>query len=88
MGFTGRLPGVDLRLDPRLPQSQMLKLRDLLTEHPGDVPVILEMHLADRTVRIATPDNLKIQLVPELVTSIEGLLGQGSVRERYQGATA
>jgi DNA polymerase-3 subunit alpha len=82
------LAGVDLMLDPRLPQSQMLKLRDLLTEHPGDVPVILEMQLADRTVRIATPDNLKVQLVPELVTSIEGLLGQGSVRERYQGAPA
>ena len=41
----------------------MLKLRDLLTEHPGDVPVTLEMHLADRTVRIATPDNLKVELV-------------------------
>ena len=37
------LAGVDLRLDPRLSQTQMLKLRDLLTEHPGDVPVTLEM---------------------------------------------
>jgi DNA polymerase-3 subunit alpha len=80
------LAGVDLRLNPKLSASQMLKLRDLLTEHPGDVPVTLEMHLADRTVRIATPDNLKIQLVPALVTSIEGLLGQGSIRERYLGA--
>jgi DNA polymerase-3 subunit alpha len=76
------LAGVDLKLNPRLSTSQMLKLRDLLTEHPGDVPVTLEMQLSDRTVRIATPDNLKIQLVPTLVTSIEGLLGQGSIRER------
>ncbi|HTG36511.1 MAG TPA: DNA polymerase III subunit alpha [Thermoanaerobaculia bacterium] len=77
------LNGVDLKLNPRLSTSQMLKLRDLLTEHPGDVPVTLEMQLADRrTVRIATPDNLKIHLVPALVTSIEGLLGQGSIRER------
>jgi DNA polymerase III subunit alpha len=76
------LNGVDLKLNPRLSTSQMLKLRDLLTEHPGDVPVTLEMQLADRTVRIVTPDNLKIQLVPALVTSIEGLLGQGSIRER------
>ncbi|HEY0556664.1 MAG TPA: hypothetical protein VGG20_20580 [Thermoanaerobaculia bacterium] len=60
----------------------MLKLRDLLTEHPGEVPVTLETHLADRTVRIATPDKLKIQRAPALVTSIEGLLGQGSIRER------
>ncbi len=76
------LTGVDLRLTPKVSTSQMLKLRDLLTEHPGEVPVTLEMHLADRTVRIATPDNLKIQLAPALVTSIEGLLGQGSIRER------
>ncbi len=80
------LAGVDLKLNPRLSTTQMLKLRDLLTEHPGDVPVTLEMQVQDRTVRIATPDNLKIQLVPALVTSIEGLLGQGSIRERYLGA--
>jgi DNA polymerase-3 subunit alpha len=76
------LAGVDLKLTPQLSTSQMLKLRDLLTEHPGEVPVTLEMQLADRTVRIATPDNLKIQLAPALVSSIEGLLGQGSIRER------
>src|SRR3954467_7154155 len=80
------LAGVDLKLNPRLSTTQMLKLRDLLTEHPGDVPVTLEMQVEDRTVRIATPDNLKIELVPALVTSIEGLLGQGSIRERYLGA--
>jgi DNA polymerase-3 subunit alpha len=80
------LAGVDLKLNPRLSTTQMLKLRDLLTEHPGDVPVTLEMQVEDRTVRIATPDNLKIELGPALVTSIEGLLGQGSIKERYLGA--
>ncbi|HEY4573723.1 MAG TPA: DNA polymerase III subunit alpha, partial [Thermoanaerobaculia bacterium] len=80
------LAGVDLKLNPRLSTTQMLKLRDLLTEHPGDVPVTLEMQVEDRTVRIATPDNLKIELVPALVTSIEGLLGRGSIKERYLGA--
>ena len=79
---TRQVAGVNLKLDPRLSQSQMLKLRELLTEHPGDVPVTLEMQVSGRTVRIATPDTLKIQLAPELVTSIEGLLGQGAVRER------
>ncbi|MFL6193835.1 MAG: DNA polymerase III subunit alpha [Thermoanaerobaculia bacterium] len=80
------IAGVDLRLTPALSQSQMLKLRDLLIEHPGDVPVTLEMQLADRTVRIATEERFKVQLRPELVSSIEGLLGQGSVRERPQAA--
>jgi DNA polymerase-3 subunit alpha len=80
--------GVDLTLDPALSQSKMLKLRDLLTEHPGDVPVTLEMQFPDKVVRIATEARYKIQLNPELVSSIEGLLGQGSVRERYQASGA
>jgi DNA polymerase-3 subunit alpha len=76
------LAGVDLTLDASLPQSKMLKLRDLLTEHPGDVPVTLEMQFADRVVRIAMEERYKIQLNPALRSSIEGLLGPASVRER------
>jgi len=53
------LAGVDLRLNPKLSTTQMLKLRDLLTEHPGDVPVTLEMQVEDRTVRIATQADLR-----------------------------
>jgi DNA polymerase III subunit alpha len=80
--------GVDLTLDPALSQSKMLKLRDLLTEHPGDVPVTLEMQFPDKVVRIATEARYKIQLNPKLVSSIEGLLGEGSVRERFQASGA
>jgi DNA polymerase-3 subunit alpha len=80
------LAGVDLKLAPSISQSRMLELRDLLTQHPGDVPVTFEMQLPDRTVRIATQDNLKVQFGPELAASIKGLLGEGSVRERYQTA--
>ena len=75
---------MDLTLDASISQSKMLKLRDLLTEHPGDVPVTLEMQLRDRVVRIAIGEKYKIQLSPTLRSSIEGLLGPGSVRERYQ----
>jgi hypothetical protein len=77
-----RLAGVDLTLDASMPQSKMLKLRDLLTEHPGDVPVTLEMQLRDRVERIAMGEKYKIQLNPALRSSIEGLLGPESVRER------
>jgi DNA polymerase-3 subunit alpha len=79
---TRRLAGVDLTLDASVPQSKMLKLRDLLTEHPGDVPVTLEMQLRDRVERIAMGEKYKIQLNPTLRSSIEGLLGPASVRER------
>ncbi len=78
------LSRVDLMLKPTLSQRAMLDLRDLLTQHPGDVPVTLEMQLPDRKVRIATPDTLKVQVGPALVSSIERLLGQGSIREHYQ----
>ena len=64
----------------------MLRLRDLLIEHPGDVPVTFEVKLPDRTVRIAAQEKLKVRFGPELAASIEGLLGQGSVRERYQAS--
>jgi len=77
-----RLAGVDLTFDASLPQSKMLKLRDLLTEHPGDVPVTLEMQLRDRVERIAMGEKYKIHLNPTLRSSIEGLLGPESVRER------
>jgi DNA polymerase-3 subunit alpha len=77
-----RLAGVDLTFDASLPQSKMLKLRDLLTEHPGDVPVTLEMQLHDRVERIAMGEKYRIQLNPTLRSSIEGLLGPASVRER------
>jgi len=76
------LAGVDLALDATMSQTKMLKLRDLLTEHPGDVPVTLEMQFPDRVVRIAMEQRFKIQLNPELRSSIEGLLGPASVRER------
>jgi hypothetical protein len=61
----------------------MLKLSDLLKEHPGQVPVTLQLQLADCTVWIAPRDTYKVDFGPELAASIEGLLGHGCVRERY-----
>ncbi|HYG65567.1 MAG TPA: DNA polymerase III subunit alpha [Thermoanaerobaculia bacterium] len=77
------LSGVELRLPPSVTTGAMLKLRDLLIEHPGNVPVTLQVPLPDRTIRIATQDSLRIDLRPELAASIEGLLGQGAIRELY-----
>jgi DNA polymerase-3 subunit alpha len=65
-----------------LPQAEMLKLRDLLFQHPGDVPVTLEVRLPDRTVRIAAKENCKIAYTPGLAAAIEEILGPGSVREQ------
>ena len=78
--------GVDVVLGETASPAVMLKLRDLLIEHPGEVPVTLKLELAGRTVHIATKESYKIQPGPGLRTSIEQLLGHGTVHERHQAA--
>lgn len=72
--------GVRVTLDRDLPQSEMLRLRDLLTDHPGEVAVEFEMRLGDELVRIAPQERFRVDLTPALYGALEGLLGAGSVR--------
>jgi DNA polymerase III subunit alpha len=81
-----RLAGVDLLVAPDLPAGDLRRLRDLLFEHPGSVPVTLQVRLADSTVRIAAHDNCKIDFGPRLAAAIEAILGPGSIRERPEQA--
>ncbi len=79
------LAGIDVLLKASaISTNSMLKLRDLLVEHPGDVPVTLQVQLPDRVVHIAAQENYKVEHTPELASSIERMFGQGTVRERYQ----
>jgi DNA polymerase-3 subunit alpha len=83
------LAGIDVLLKASvISTNSMLRLRDLLVEHPGDVPVTLQVQLPDRVVHIAAQEHYKIQLSPKLATSIEQIFGQGCVRERYQALPA
>jgi DNA polymerase III subunit alpha len=79
---------VELRLDPNVPMRNMLRLRDLLQEHAGSVPVTLRVNLPDRTVHIRPEPKYSVAYTPELATSLEGLLGAGRVVARYQGTAA
>jgi DNA polymerase III subunit alpha len=74
--------GVELTLAAPVTTGAMLQLRNLLLEHPGSVPVTLCVRLADRTVSISAPESFKVDFKPALAAAIEGLLGQGSIRER------
>jgi DNA polymerase-3 subunit alpha len=78
--------GIDLVVPPNLPTPEMLRLRDLLFQHPGTVPVTLHVQLADRTVRIAAQDNCRIDFGPDLAAAIAAILGPGSVHERPEQA--
>ncbi len=74
--------GVDLVVPPNFPPTEMLRLRDLLIENPGAVPVTFEVRDGERTHRIKTRDAYSVDLGRDLVASIEKMLGAGTVKER------
>jgi DNA polymerase-3 subunit alpha len=80
------LAGIDLVVAPDMPAPDLRRLRDLLYEHPGSVPVSLSVKVDDQTVRIATHDKCKVDFRPELVAAIEAILGPGCVRQRPERA--
>ena len=80
------LAGVELMLEPSLSTADMLRLKNLLLEHPGPVPVTLCLKLPDRTVSIAARETYRIDFGPALAASIAGLLGEGKVLERFTSA--
>ena len=69
--------GVRVALDRELPQTEMLRLRDILADHPGDVAVEFEVRLGDELVRIAPQERFRVAATPALFAAIEGVLGAG-----------
>ena len=83
----GRLvAGLEIAIGQQYSTREMLRLRDLLAENPGDVPVSFDVAVQGSSVSITVPERFRVRLGPELESSIEGLLGQGSVRRRYASA--
>ena len=72
--------GVRVTLDRELSRRELLELRDLLTEHPGEAPVVLAVRLEQGgAVEIAPPERFRIDLSPQLLAALEGLVGAGRV---------
>ncbi|MGE5233556.1 MAG: DNA polymerase III subunit alpha [Acidobacteriota bacterium] len=85
----GRLvTALELSLGADLAVSDMLRLRDLLVEHQGDVPVRFAVRLDDVAVEIAAEERFRVRLGEALTRSIEAILGPGSVRRCYGSAAA
>ncbi len=79
----GALLAVDIALDRETPQADLLRLKDLLLEHHGEVPVALELQLDDdSSVTVAAHHNFKVAWTPALAAALEALLGPGRARER------
>ncbi len=71
--------GVRVALDRELPRTEMLRLRDVLTDHPGEVAVEFEVRLGDDLVRIAPQERFRVDATPALFAAIEAILGAGKV---------
>ncbi|MGE0639186.1 MAG: DNA polymerase III subunit alpha [Thermoanaerobaculia bacterium] len=71
--------GVRVALSAELATPRMLELRDLLTDHPGESAVELELQVDGTSVRIAPEARFRIDPTPEVLRAIEAIVGAGSV---------
>jgi DNA polymerase-3 subunit alpha len=74
-----RLEHVDLKIGRRVGEAELLRLRDVLAEHAGELPVRLLVERTDRQVRVTPAARFKVRFGPQLVAAVEAILGAGSV---------
>ncbi len=72
-------PGLRLELPRELPTSEMVRLRDLLTENPGVSAVEFEIRLDDASVKVAPEGRFKVELTASLMRDLERIVGAGRV---------
>ncbi len=70
---------VRVEIARELSRGELLKLRDLVTEHPGDFPLEISVRLATSTVNISPEGRFKVTFSPVLILAIEELVGAGTV---------
>ena len=58
----------------------MAALRETLDRHPGEVPVVLHLDLADRFEEVSLAERYGVDPGPALERAVEALLGEGSYR--------
>jgi DNA polymerase-3 subunit alpha len=77
-----RIIALDLKVRPHVPRVELLKLRDILVEHPGTVPVKFHLDLPEGTKCIRAGESYKVDAQEELLGRLESLLGEGSAVAR------
>jgi DNA polymerase-3 subunit alpha len=70
---------LDLQIGPRVGEAQLLRLRDVLADHAGELPVRFTLDRGERQVRVAPATRFKVRYGPALVAAVESLLGPGTV---------
>jgi len=73
--------GLEVHLDPGLATAQLLRVRDLLAEHPGELPVSFALDLPEGgTVRIEPEERFRVGAESELLVALEAIVGPGRAR--------
>jgi len=76
----GQIRRVEVVLDGELSTRSLLQLRDILAEHPGQVPVCLQLKLPEGTLRVQPEERFAVDYSDELVAALEALIGPGHIR--------
>ena len=71
----------EVRLGGGLPTGELLRLRDVLAESPGETPVELRLDLPEGRVSVAPGARFRVASSPDLVSAVERIVGAGRVRE-------
>ena len=69
-----------VELPAGLSSAELLRLRDVITEHPGPTPVTLHLRVGEAPVCIRPPERFRVRYDESLARSIEEIVGQGRVR--------
>jgi hypothetical protein len=65
----------------RIQRETLLKLRDVMSSHPGGCPAILRLNSPDHTqIVISLPEQLKVKAGSKLKHDIDTLLGYPAVQ--------
>jgi DNA polymerase-3 subunit alpha len=70
---------LEVLIGRRAGEAELLRLRDLLADHAGELPVHLMVEGHEHQVRVAPATRFRVRYTPALVSAMESLLGSGSV---------
>jgi hypothetical protein len=70
---------LDLVIGERVGEADLLRLRDALAEHAGELPVRLTVCRNGERICVAPAGRFKVRYAPPLVAAVEAILGANSV---------
>ncbi len=71
---------VEIELDERCTTGELVRLREVLAEHAGDVPVRLCFRIEGRSLRVAPDERFRVRYDAALAGRLQDLLGASAVR--------